>query len=37
MLCVLTYCLQETAKHYAMSAELERPFVFEGKDGFVVQ
>ena len=31
------YILQESAKHYALSAELERPFSFDGKDSFVVQ
>jgi hypothetical protein len=29
--------IPEAAKHYALSAELERPFVFDGKEGFVVQ
>ena len=29
--------VQESAKHYALSAKLNRPFVFEGQDGFVVQ
>ena len=33
----MTLPLQESAKHYALSAALERPFVFDGKEAFVIQ
>ena len=29
--------LQEAAKHYAMSTELDHPFNFDGKESLVVQ
>lgn len=29
--------MKDEAKHYAISTHLDRPFVFKGKDGFVVQ
>jgi len=29
--------LQESAKHYAIAAKLERPFKFENQESFVAQ